>query len=53
MGDELSVPLVMGSVDTHLLRQLRAHGQGGDDLSALARVIEDRIDWQVRTPQDN
>ena len=53
MGDELSVPLVMGSVCINLMRQLRAHGQGGDDLSALARVIEDSIDWQVRTPQDN
>lgn len=48
MGDELSVPLTMGSICINLLRQLRAHGQGGDDFSALARVLEESIDWQVR-----
>ena len=52
IGDELSVPLVLGSVCINLMRQLRANGQGGDDLSALARVIEDSIDWQVRTPME-
>lgn len=52
MGDELSVPLTMGSICINLMRQLRAHGQGGDDLSALARALEDNIDWQVRMPPE-
>ncbi len=48
MGDELSVPLVLGSICINLMRQLRANGHGGDDLSSLVRTLEDAIDWHVR-----
>lgn len=52
MGDQLSVPLLMGSICINLMRQLRANGAGGDDMSSLARVVEDAIDWQIRAPQN-
>lgn len=51
MGDHLSVPLLMGSLCINFLRQLRANGRGGDDLSSIARVVEDAINWQIRAPQ--
>ena len=51
MGDQLSVPLLMGSICINILRQLRANNAGGDDLSAIARVVEDAIDWKIRAPQ--
>lgn len=50
MGDELSVPLLTGSLCLNLMRQLRAHGHGGDDLSSLMRVVEDASGMQVRMP---
>jgi 3-hydroxyisobutyrate dehydrogenase-like beta-hydroxyacid dehydrogenase len=52
MGDQLSVPLLMGSICINFMRQLRANGAGGDDLSSLARVIENAIDWQIRAPRN-
>ncbi len=51
MGDQLSVPLLMGSICINFMRQLRANGAGGNDLSSLAQVVEDAIDWQIRAPQ--
>jgi 3-hydroxyisobutyrate dehydrogenase-like beta-hydroxyacid dehydrogenase len=51
MGDELSVPLLLGSVCINLMRQLRANGQGGDDMSSLVRALEDAIDLHVRVPR--
>ncbi len=51
MGDELSVPLLLGSVCINLMRQIRAHGNGGDDLSGLMRLLEDNIGRQVRVPR--
>ena len=48
MGDALSVPLVLGSVCINLMRQMRANGRGGDDLSGLIRTLEDAIDFPVR-----
>ncbi len=52
MGDELSVPLTLGSICINLMRQIRANGNGGDDLSGLMRALEDAIGWQVRkSPQ--
>jgi 3-hydroxyisobutyrate dehydrogenase len=50
MGDDLSVPLLMGSVCLNLLRQLRAQGHGGDDLSGLMQVVEAAAGVQVRVP---
>jgi 3-hydroxyisobutyrate dehydrogenase len=50
MGDELSVPLLLGSMCINLLRQLRAQGHGGDDLSGLAQVVEAAAGAQVRVP---
>ena len=50
LGDELSVPLVMGSVCVNLLRQARANGRGGNDLSGMMQVLEDNIGMQVRRP---
>jgi 3-hydroxyisobutyrate dehydrogenase-like beta-hydroxyacid dehydrogenase len=52
MGDQLSVPLLMGSICINFMRQLRTNGAGGDDLSSLARVIENAIDWQIRAPRN-
>jgi 3-hydroxyisobutyrate dehydrogenase len=51
LGDELAVPLLMGSICINLMRQARANGRGGDDLSGLMRVLEDNIGFQVRAPQ--
>lgn len=48
MGDELSVPLVMGSVCINFMREARATGHGGDDLSGLMRLLEDHLGVQVR-----
>lgn len=51
MGDEFSVPLFMGSLCINLMRQARANGRGGDDLSGLMRVLEDNVGFQVRVPK--
>jgi len=51
LGDELSVPLLMGSLCINIMRQARAHGRGGDDLSGLMRVLEDNLGMQVRVPR--
>jgi 3-hydroxyisobutyrate dehydrogenase-like beta-hydroxyacid dehydrogenase len=51
MGDELSVPLLMGSICVNVMRQARANGRGGDDLSGLMRILEDNLGLQVRVPQ--
>jgi 3-hydroxyisobutyrate dehydrogenase-like beta-hydroxyacid dehydrogenase len=51
MGDECSVPLVLGSVCINLMRQMRANGRGGDDLSGLIRTLEDAIDFHIRPPR--
>jgi 3-hydroxyisobutyrate dehydrogenase-like beta-hydroxyacid dehydrogenase len=48
MGDELSVPLMMGSVCINFMREARATSHGGDDLSGLMRLLEDRLGVQVR-----
>jgi hypothetical protein len=40
----------MGSVCLNLLRQLRAQGHGGDDLSGLMQVVEAAAGVQVRVP---
>ena len=50
LGDELSVPLVMGSVCINLMRQARANGRGGNDLSGMMQVLEDNLGMQVRRP---
>jgi 3-hydroxyisobutyrate dehydrogenase len=50
MGDELSIPLVMGSVCINFMRQARAKGRGGDDLSGLMRMLEEQLGLQVRVP---
>jgi 3-hydroxyisobutyrate dehydrogenase-like beta-hydroxyacid dehydrogenase len=50
MGDELSVPLMMGSVCINFMRQARAQGRGGDDLSGLMRLLEEQLGLQVRVP---
>jgi 3-hydroxyisobutyrate dehydrogenase len=50
MGDELSVPLLLGSVCINFLRQLRAQGHGGDDLSGMTQVVEAAAGAQVRVP---
>jgi 3-hydroxyisobutyrate dehydrogenase-like beta-hydroxyacid dehydrogenase len=50
MGDELSIPLLMGSVCVNFMRQARANGRGGDDLSGLMRMLEDNLSMQVRVP---
>jgi 3-hydroxyisobutyrate dehydrogenase len=52
MGDELSVPLLLGSVCINLMRQLRGQGHGDDDLSGLMRVVEDATGLQVRVPPE-
>jgi hypothetical protein len=41
----------MGSICINFMRQLRANSAGGDDLSSLARMVEDAIDWQIRAPR--
>jgi 3-hydroxyisobutyrate dehydrogenase len=51
LGDELSVPLLMGSVCINLMRQARANGRGGDDLCGLMRLLEDNLGIQVRVPR--
>lgn len=48
MGDELSIPLMMGSVCMNFLREARANGRGSDDLCGLMRMLEERLDMQVR-----
>lgn len=52
LGDELSVPLLMGSICINLMRQIRANGHGGDDLSGLIRPLEEAIGLQVRVPPE-
>jgi 3-hydroxyisobutyrate dehydrogenase len=51
MGDELSVPLLMGSVCINVMRQARANNHGGDDLAGLMRVLEHNLGLQVRVPR--
>jgi 3-hydroxyisobutyrate dehydrogenase-like beta-hydroxyacid dehydrogenase len=51
LGDELAVPLLMGSICLNLMRQARANGRGGDDLSGLMRVLETNLGFQVRVPR--
>lgn len=51
LGDELSVPLFMGGVCHNLMREARAKGRGGEDISGLMRMLEERIGIQVRMPQ--
>jgi 3-hydroxyisobutyrate dehydrogenase len=51
LGDELAVPLLMGSICINLMRQARANGRGGDDLSGLMRVLENNLGVQVRAPR--
>jgi 3-hydroxyisobutyrate dehydrogenase-like beta-hydroxyacid dehydrogenase len=51
LGDELAVPLLMGSICINLMRQARANGRGGDDLSGLMRVLEGNLGMQVRAPR--
>jgi 3-hydroxyisobutyrate dehydrogenase len=51
LGDELAVPLLMGSICINLMRQARANGRGGDDLSGLMRVLEGNLGLQVRAPR--
>jgi 3-hydroxyisobutyrate dehydrogenase len=51
LGDELAVPLLMGSICINLMRQARANGHGGDDLSGLMRVLENNLGVQVRVPR--
>ncbi|MGE3541679.1 MAG: NAD(P)-dependent oxidoreductase [Candidatus Tectimicrobiota bacterium] len=48
LGDELSIPLMMGSVCMNFLREARANGRGMDDLCGLMRMLEERLDMQVR-----
>lgn len=48
LGDELSVPLLMGSVCINLLRQARATGRGGKDLSGLMEMLEQTLGVEVR-----
>ena len=43
LGDELSVPLMMGSVCINFLREARANGRGGDDLCGLMRLLEEHL----------
>ncbi len=50
LGDELSVPLMMGSVCINFLREARANGQGGDDLCGLMRLMEEHLNMAVRVP---
>lgn len=49
MGDEFSVPLMMGSACINVMREARAQGRGGDDMSGMMRVLEEHIGLQVRT----
>ena len=51
LGDELSVPLMMGSVCINFLREVRANGRGGDDLCGLMRRMEEHLDIEVRVPR--
>jgi 3-hydroxyisobutyrate dehydrogenase len=51
LGDELAVPLLMGSICINLMRQARANGRGGDDLSGLMRILENNLGVQVRVPR--
>jgi len=53
LGDELSVPLLMGSVCINFLREARANGRGGDDLCGLMRQMEEHLNMAVRVPQPN
>ena len=50
LGDELSVPLMMGSVCINFLREARANGRGGDDLCGLMRLMEEHLHMAVRVP---
>jgi 3-hydroxyisobutyrate dehydrogenase-like beta-hydroxyacid dehydrogenase len=50
LGDELSVPLLMGSVCINFLREARANGRGGDDLCGLMRQMEEHLNMAVRVP---
>ena len=51
LGDELSVPLMMGSVCINFLREARANGRGGDDLCGLMRRMEEHLGIEVRVPR--
>lgn len=53
LGDELSVPLMMGSVCINFLREARARGRGGDDLCGLMRLLEEHLGIEVRVPQQS
>src|SRR5712691_918601 len=53
LGDELSVPLMMGSVCINFLREARANGRGGDDLCGLMRLLEEHLGIEVRVPQQS
>ena len=51
LGDELSMPLMMGSVCINFLREARANGRGGDDLCGLMRRMEEHLGIEVRVPR--
>lgn len=51
LGDELSVPLMMGSVCINFLREARANGRGRDDLCGLMRRMEEHLGIEVRVPR--
>ncbi len=51
LGDDLSVPLMMGSVCINFLREARANGRGRDDLCGLMRRMEEHLGIEVRVPR--
>lgn len=48
LGEEAGVPLHIGSYIVNLMRQATAKGYGSNDLSVLARVLEDAAGKELR-----
>lgn len=51
MGDELKIPLLMGSICINMMRQLQSTGNGRTDVSSLIRLLEDAVNCPVRVPE--
>ncbi|MEE8396157.1 MAG: NAD-binding protein, partial [bacterium] len=49
LGEELGTPLMIAGLVVNMMRQSAARGEGGQDITALIRNLEETMGWQVRS----
>ncbi|MEE8394651.1 MAG: NAD(P)-dependent oxidoreductase [bacterium] len=49
LGEELGTPLMIAGLVVNMMRQSTARGEGGQDITALIRNLEETMGWQVRS----